>query len=432
MDDKERIKKVGNSMENTKEKVILVNVQTNQTDEAFEYELRELAELTETALGEVVGVLTQKRERKDSRTVIGKGKVEELVNLCAELEADTVIFQQELSSKQVRNIQETVDCKVIDRVQLILDIFAMRARSKEGKLQVALAQLSYLLPRLMGQGVNLSRLGGGIGTRGPGETKLETDRRHIHSQMQEIKKTLEETELHRQRAREKRHASEVFQIGLIGYTNAGKSTIINRMTDAATLEEDKLFATLDPLTRKLTLPNQFQATITDTVGFIQDLPTQLIHAFHSTLEESRNMDVFLHVVDASTSFIDQHEKTVLALLKDLDMDKTPMLTIYNKRDLASPDFQPRLFPNIVISALEDDDINRLKDFIWDEIAKMLVPYTKDIDASGPEARTMNKMQQETFVESIEYIEETNAYRLRGYAKTNSKWLGDKVTDASDE
>ena len=149
MDDKERIKKVGNSMENTKEKVILVNVQTNQTDEAFEYELRELAELTETALGEVVGVLTQKRERKDSRTVIGKGKVEELVNLCAELEADTVIFQQELSSKQVRNIQETVDCKVIDRVQLILDIFAMRARSKEGKLQVALAQLSYLLPRLM-------------------------------------------------------------------------------------------------------------------------------------------------------------------------------------------------------------------------------------------------------------------------------------------
>jgi GTP-binding protein HflX len=250
--------------------------------------------------------------------------------------------------------------------------------------------------------------------------------------MQEIKKTLEETELHRQRAREKRHASEVFQIGLIGYTNAGKSTIINRLTDAATLEEDKLFATLDPLTRKLTLPNQFQATITDTVGFIQDLPTQLIHAFHSTLEESRNMDVFLHVVDASTSFIDQHEKTVLALLKDLDMDKTPMLTIYNKRDLASPDFQPRLFPNIVISALEDDDINRLKDFIWDEIAKMLVPYTKDIDASGPEARTMNKMQQETFVESIEYIEETNAYRLRGYAKTNSKWLGDKVTDASDE
>lgn len=432
MDDKERIKKVGNSMENTKEKVILVNVQTNQTDEAFEYELRELAELTETALGEVVGVLTQKRERKDSRTVIGKGKVEELVNLCAELEADTVIFQQELSSKQVRNIQETVDCKVIDRVQLILDIFAMRARSKEGKLQVALAQLSYLLPRLMGQGVNLSRLGGGIGTRGPGETKLETDRRHIHSQMQEIKKTLEETELHRQRAREKRHASEVFQIGLIGYTNAGKSTIINRLTDAATLEEDKLFATLDPLTRKLTLPNQFQATITDTVGFIQDLPTQLIHAFHSTLEESRNMDVFLHVVDASTSFIDQHEKTVLALLKDLDMDKTPMLTIYNKRDLASPDFQPRLFPNIVISALEDDDINRLKDFIWDEIAKMLVPYTKDIDASGPEAWTMNKMQQETFVESIEYIEETNAYRLRGYAKTNSKWLGDKVTDASEE
>ncbi|CZQ87391.1 gtpase hflx [Trichococcus palustris] len=419
-------------MENARERVILVGVQTTQSDEFFEYELSELAQLTETALGEVVGVLTQKRERTDSATIIGKGKVEELVNLCAELEADTVIFHHGLTARQVRNIQETVDCKVIDRVQLILDIFAMRARSKEGKLQVALAQLDYLLPRLSGQGVNLSRLGGGIGTRGPGETKLETDRRHIRSQMQEIKKTLEETEKHRERAREKRRASEVFQIGLIGYTNAGKSTIINRLTDAKTYEENQLFATLDPLTRKLTLPNQFQATITDTVGFIQDLPTQLIHAFHSTLEESRNMDVFLHVVDASTSYIDQHEATVLKLLKDLDMDKTPMLTIYNKIDLASPDFQPRLYPNIMISAIDEDDIGRLKDFLWEEIAKMLVPYTRDISASGAEGNTLNKMQQETFVESIEYIEESNVYRLRGYAKRNSKWLGDVSTHASDE
>lgn len=419
-------------MENARERVILVGVQTTQTDEFFEYELSELAQLTETALGEVVGVLTQKRERTDSATIIGKGKVEELVNLCAELEADTVIFHHGLTARQVRNIQETVDCKVIDRVQLILDIFAMRARSKEGKLQVALAQLDYLLPRLSGQGVNLSRLGGGIGTRGPGETKLETDRRHIRSQMQEIKKTLEETEKHRERAREKRRASEVFQIGLIGYTNAGKSTIINRLTDAQTYEENQLFATLDPLTRKLTLPNQFQATITDTVGFIQDLPTQLIHAFHSTLEESRNMDVFLHVVDASTSYVDQHEATVLKLLKDLDMDKTPMLTIYNKIDLAPPDFQPRLFPNIMISAIDENDIGRLKDFLWDEIAKMLVPYTRDISASGAEGNILNKMQQETFVESIEYIEESNAYRLRGYAKRNSKWLGDVSTHASDE
>lgn len=419
-------------MENARERVILVGVQTTQTDEFFEYELSELAQLTETALGEVVGVLTQKRDRTDSATIIGKGKVEELVNLCAELEADTVIFQHGLTARQVRNIQETVDCKVIDRVQLILDIFAMRARSKEGKLQVALAQLDYLLPRLSGQGVNLSRLGGGIGTRGPGETKLESDRRHIRSQMQEIKKTLEETEKHRERAREKRRASEVFQIGLIGYTNAGKSTIINRLTDAKTYEENQLFATLDPLTRKLTLPNQFQATITDTVGFIQDLPTQLIHAFHSTLEESRNMDLFLHVVDASTSYVDQHEATVLKLLKDLDMDKTPMLTIYNKIDSAPLDFQPRLFPNIMISAIDENDIGRLKDFLWDEIAKMLVPYTRDISASGAEGKILNKMQQETFVESIEYVEESNVYRLRGYAKSNSKWLGDIGTHASDE
>ena len=282
-----------------KEKVILVSVQLRQSDELFAYELEELERLVNAANGEVVATIVQKRPSIDARTVVGKGKLEELQHLVTELQPETVIFEQELSPRQMRNIQAVIECKVFDRIQLILDIFAMRAKSREGKLQVSLAQLNYLLPRLAGQGINMSRLGGGIGTRGPGETQLETDRRHINRQITEIKKDLAETSKHRERSREKRSESGVFQIGLLGYTNAGKSTILNRLTEADTFEEDLLFATLDPLTRKMTFSDQFEATLTDTVGFIQNLPTQLIHAFQSTLEESRGVYLLLHVVDSS-------------------------------------------------------------------------------------------------------------------------------------
>lgn len=404
------------------EKVVLVGVQTNETDQDFAYSLDELAQLTETALGTVVGELTQKRERFDPRTFLGKGKLEELGHLVEETAADVVIFNHALTPGQTRNIQEVIDVKIIDRIQLILDIFAMRAQSKEGKLQVELAQLQYMLPRLAGQGINLSRLGGGIGTRGPGETKLETDRRHIRDQISDIKRTLKETEKHRDRNRVQRKESGIFQIGLMGYTNAGKSTLLNKLTQAETYEENQLFATLDPLTRKLVLPSGMNVTLTDTVGFIQDLPTELIEAFQSTLEETRNVDLLLHVVDSSAENMAGHEKTVMQLLKELKMDHIPMLTVYNKKDLVDGMFFPSLYPNVWISAKEPADIAVLLEEITNHMREIMVPY--QIEVNVAEGHKLVRLKQETLLLSETYDEEKNVYIVRGYAKKESKWIGE--------
>lgn len=408
-------------MEKTIEKVILVGVETEDNFPHFESSMKELANLTTTAQGEVVFTVTQKRARVDRQTVIGKGKMLELAQLTDAYEADLVIFNHELSPRQNQLIVEALGVKVIDRVQLILDIFAMRARSKEGKLQVELAQLNYLLPRLVGQGKQLSRLGGGIGTRGPGETKLESDRRHIRNKITAIKRELKEVTAHRERSRQKRQSSDLFQIGLIGYTNAGKSTILNVLTAAEAYSQDQLFATLDPLTKKWQLPQGMIVTLTDTVGFIQELPTQLIEAFQSTLEESRSMDLLLHVVDASAEDRLAHEQTVVELLNELDLEKLPVLTVYNKSDqLDNEDFIPTLFPNVLVSAKSPNAKEALTKAVREQLMELLVPYEFFISAAA--GHTLSELKRHTLLLSEQFDEEQNAYHVKGFAKSGSKWL----------
>ena len=408
-------------MENGQEKVIIVGVETEENQRYFEESMTELSKLTMTASGKVVFTLTQKRPQVDRQTIIGKGKLQELIQQADAYEADLIIFNHEMTPRQSQLVGEAVGLPVIDRVQLILDIFAMRARSKEGKLQVELAQLEYLLPRLAGQGKSMSRLGGGIGTRGPGETKLETDRRHIRNKILGVKRELKAVEAHRERSRQKRQTSEVFQIGLIGYTNAGKSTILNLLTQADTYSKDQLFATLDPLTKKWRFAEGFEITVTDTVGFIQDLPTQLIDAFHSTLEESQNMDLLLHVVDASSPDRTLQEQTVLQLMEELKMNEMPVLTVYNKADQIDPAlFTPTLFPNVLISAQSVEGKDQLIAGIKRQLMELLEPYT--LLVASDEGQKFSALRRRTLVLSEHFIEAQNSYEVRGFAKKTSKWL----------
>ncbi len=402
------------TMNTGSEKVILVGCQLPKTeDEAFSYTMSELASLTKTANGEVLVQLSQKRERIHPATYIGKGKVDELLALSEELEPDLIIFNDELSPSQQRNLSAALDVKIIDRTQLILDIFATRAKSKEGKLQVELAQLQYLLPRLSGQGINLSRQGGGIGTRGPGETQLETDRRHIRTRIHEIKMQLAAIVSHRNRYRERRKKNQAFQVALVGYTNAGKSTLFNRITDAGTFEEDLLFATLDPMTRKMTLSSGYQALLTDTVGFIQDLPTTLVAAFRSTLEEVKEADLILHVVDSSNEDYVNHEKTVYKLLEELKVTTIPVLTVYNKQDKQSAGFVPSpKGEHVLISAFSDADIAKLKQKIQSFSMELMEEYSIDVPAS--EGKLLALLKTETMVGHFAFNEEENHYEIQGH------------------
>ncbi|OWW60520.1 GTP-binding protein HflX [Enterococcus hirae 88-15-E09] len=401
--------------------MIIVGVETEQNQRYFTESMAELSKLTNTASGEVVFTLTQKRPQVDRQTIIGKGKLQELIQQADAHEADLIIFNHEMTPRQSQLVSEAVGIPIIDRVQLILDIFAMRARSKEGKLQVELAQLEYLLPRLAGQGKSLSRLGGGIGTRGPGETKLETDRRHIRNKILGVKRELKAVEAHRARNRQKRQSSEIFQIGLIGYTNAGKSTILNLLTHADTYSKDQLFATLDPLTKKWRFAEGFEITVTDTVGFIQDLPTQLIDAFHSTLEESQSMDLLLHVVDASSPDRILQEQTVLQLMAELKMEEMPVLTVYNKADQIDPAlFTPSLFPNVLISAQSTDGKEKLVQAIKQQLLELMVPYTLFVPSQ--DGQTLSALRRQTLVLKEHFVEEKNGYEVKGFAKSTSKWL----------
>lgn len=340
------------------EKAVLICADTGEYD--AESSLVELSELAKTAGAEVVCEIVQKREAPDGATYIGSGKLKELCDFCRSNEVDVIIADGELSPSQQRNIENETDVRVIDRTTLILDIFAMRALSGEGKLQVELAQLKYLLPRLGGKGVSMSRLGGGIGTRGPGETKLETDRRHIRRRISSLEAELKELEARRARYRERRKKDGAVTVALVGYTNAGKSTLMNALTNAGVLAENKLFATLDPTARALTLPDGRTVILIDTVGFIRRLPHKLVEAFKSTLDEAVDADVIIDVCDASSLECSEHFKVTEALLEELGCTGKPIITALNKCDVSGDDATIPLLGNTVrISAKNGDGLSEL-------------------------------------------------------------------------
>lgn len=312
-------------------KALLVSVDTGEYD--AEASLDELFELVKSAGADPVASVTQNLQKPETGTFVGTGKLQEIAEICEQQEIDLLVFDSELSPTQIKNIEAATDVRVIDRTTLILDIFAQRARSKEGKLQVELAQLKYMLPRLTGKGIAMSRLGGGIGTRGPGETKLETDRRHIRRRMETLKDELAEVEKHRSMLRKRREKDGVITCAIVGYTNAGKSTLMNCLTNAGVLAQDKLFATLDPTSRALKLPSGVTVMLIDTVGFVRRLPHHLVEAFRSTLEEAAQSDIILNVCDASNEEARTHMKVTTDLLESLGCEDTPIITVLNKCDL---------------------------------------------------------------------------------------------------
>lgn len=352
-------------LNDVEERVILVGVQEGDGEDAEE-SVEELAELSKTASAQVVGTVIQKRERIHPGTYVGKGKMEELKMLLTALDATGIICDDELSPVQMNNLQQELDCKVMDRTLLILDIFADHASTSEGKIQVELAQLRYRAVRLVGLGNSLSRLGGGIGTRGPGEKKLEMDRRLIKERISQLKRELEQVKRHRELLREGRKRERVMTAAIVGYTNAGKSTLLNTLTDAGVLSEDKLFATLDPTTRMLELSGGTRIYLTDTVGFIRKLPHHLIEAFKSTLEEAKYADIILHVVDASNPQMEDQMGVVYDTLQELEVTNKKMVTLFNKQDKLLTE-QILRDPNadhvLRISAKTGEGLEQLKDVL---------------------------------------------------------------------
>ncbi len=382
-----------------RERALLVSIDTGEFD--AEISLDELEELADTAGADVLGRLLQKRESPDKATCLGQGRLEEVPLLAKNTEADLVIFDRELTATQQRNLEDALPCRVVDRTMLILDIFAGRARSAEGRLQVELAQLQYMLPRLAGQGAALSRLGGGIGTRGPGETKLESDKRHIRRRIQSIRESLKAVEQQRIQRRDRRRKDNVQTVAIVGYTNAGKSTLMNRLTDAGVLAEDKLFATLDTTARALKLPDGRTVLLIDTVGLVRRLPHHLVDAFRSTLEEAAEADVILNLCDSSSEDAAEHLSVTRELLAQLGCTDRPIVTVFNKCDL------PAALPltdrdgAVCISAATGKGIDTLLQRLTEVLppdrqkVKLLFPFDKG--ALAGECRREGAVEHEEYV-----------------------------------
>lgn len=381
-------------------RALLVSVDTGEYD--AEGSLSELFELTESAGAFPVASISQKLSHIEGATCVGSGKLEEIRAYCEQEEIDLLIFDLELSPIQIRNIEDATGVRVIDRTMLILDIFALRAKSREGKLQVELAQLRYMMPRLTGKGVEMSRLGGGIGTRGPGETKLETDRRHIKRRMETLKAELREVEQRRLLHRKRREKDGVITVAIVGYTNAGKSTLLNCLTDAGVLSEDKLFATLDPTSRALKLPGGVSVMLIDTVGLVRRLPHHLVEAFKSTLEEAAQADIILNVCDVSNDEARLHLEVTADLLSSLGAEDKPVIPVLNKCDIAADQSFP-VSGAVRISAKTGEGIDRLLSAIEENLPKklkrvrLLLPFEK--------AGLVSDIRKNAVLHSEEYTED---------------------------
>lgn len=369
-------------IEDALERVLLIGVSEQDGDDA-EDSLEELAELVHTAGAQVVGTLIQKRERIHPGTYVGTGKVAEIAELLRTTGATGIVCDDELTPAQLKNLENMLDTKIMDRTLIILDIFAARATTSEGKIQVELAQLKYRLSRLSGLGRSLSRLGGGIGTRGPGEKKLEMDRRLINSRVAQLNRELKEVQMHREVTRAQRKRTGIPVVAIVGYTNAGKSTLLNKLTNADVLEEDKLFATLDPTTRILELGKNQEVLMTDTVGFIRKLPHHLIQAFRSTLEEAKYADIILHVVDASNPQMDKQMHIVYETLRELEVTGKKVITAFNKTDrsdIPQPLLDFKADKTLHISAKTGEGLEKLKEDLEEllrenkRLIEIIIPY----------------------------------------------------------
>lgn len=413
----------------SEEKALLVAVKYPSTsDFDLEESLAELEQLTLTAGATVTARVVQEREAPHLRTFIGPGKAKEIADVTQEADISLVIFDNDLSPSQQRNLEEIISApiKIVDRTALILDIFAQRAHSKEGKLQVELAQANYRLPRLRGRGIELSKLGGGIGTRGPGETKLEVDLRRIRKRVTHLKKELAHITQNRQIQRKKRRKENVFSLALVGYTNAGKSTLLNALTDSDVFTYNKLFATLDSTTRRLTLPNRQTVTISDTVGFIKKLPHQLIAAFRSTLDEVREADLLLHVIDISHPQVEDHIKAVETVLSEIGASELPRLEVFNKIDKLKPlevaGLKIRFSQGAFVSALTktglDKLLARMEEASFDNLVKveLEIPFDegKLIDEIYQLGEVIAKRYTSQGVNLTAKIEKEHLYRVKRY------------------